>query len=61
MHTVGLPYQFYCFFLEILKKKIKKKLWKWPVDWSFSELYYLFFLPPDPKSEKKILVNQLIK
>ena len=30
--------------------------------WSFSELSYLFFFRPhDPKSEKKIPVNQLIK
>ena len=49
-------------FLEILKKAeninkkkkiIKKKLWKWPVNWSFSELFYLFFSSPDPKSVKK--------
>ena len=32
------------FFLEILKKK--KKLWKWPVNWSISELFYLFFFVP---------------
>ena len=44
------------------KKKKKKKIWKWPVNWSFSELFILFFFrPPDPKSEKKIPVNQLIK
>ena len=37
------------------KKKKKKKLWKWPVNWSFSELFYSFFFrPPDPRSEKKI-------
>ena len=36
------------------KKKKKKKLWKWPVNWSFSELFYLFFFVlPDPKSENK--------
>ena len=27
--------------MKILKKKKKKKLWKWPVDWSFSELFYM--------------------
>ena len=37
-----------------MKKKKKKKLWKWPVNWSFLELFYfLFFLSPDPKSETK--------
>ena len=40
-----------------LKMKKKKKLWKWPVNWSFSEL---IFHPPNPKS-KKNPVNQLIK
>ena len=30
---------------------MKKKLWKWPVNWSFSELFIIFFAP-DPKSEK---------
>ena len=59
---IGLPYQFYYFSGDIKNKK----LWKWPVNWSFSELF--FFVPsppppppPDPKSWKKILVNQLIK
>ena len=37
----------------------KKKLWKWPVNWSFSELFFLDSSPPNPppplhpKSEKK--------
>ena len=47
---------------------MKKKLWKWPVHWSFSELFYLFFFVPPPPPPppptlklKKIPVNQLIK
>ena len=44
-----------------LRKK-KKKLWKWPVNWSFSELFFFsFFRPLDPKSEIFFPVNQLIK
>ena len=63
-----------CFtvFLEIINKKNKKKkekkrkkknkLWKWTVNWSFSELFYfIYFSSPDPKSEKKTPVNQLRK
>ena len=43
-------------------KKKKKKLWKWPVNWSFSELFYLFFFrPPTLILQKKNPVNQLIK
>ena len=30
------------FFFSDLKKKEKKKLWKLPVDWSFSELFFAF-------------------
>ena len=51
-------------FLEILKKKKekkklwkkkseKKKLWKWPVNWSFSELFFLFFFVPPTLGLKK--------
>ena len=35
------------------KKKKKKKLWKWPVNWSFSELFYLFFFVPPTLNLKK--------
>ena len=34
-------------------KKKKKKLWKWPVNWSFSELFYLFFFVPPTLNLKK--------
>ena len=37
-----------------LKKKKKKKLWKWPVNWSFSELFYLFFFVPPTLDLEKI-------
>ena len=35
--------------------KNKKKLWKWPVNWSFSELFYLFIFdrPPPPPIHPK--------
>ena len=44
---------FTVFFSGDIKKKIwkelwKEKLWKWPVNWSFSEF---LFRPPDTKSE----------
>ena len=39
------------FDLETLRKK---KLWKWLVNWSFSELLFLFCSLGDPKSEKNI-------
>ena len=49
-------------YLKIFSGDIKKKLWKWPVNWSFSELFYLFFCPPPPTLNlKKNPVNQLIK
>ena len=37
----------------IKKKKKKKKLWKWPVNWSFSEHFYLFFFVPPTLNLKK--------
>ena len=40
------------------KKKIKK-LWKWPVNWSFSELFiYLLFSLITPENSKTSEVNQ---
>ena len=40
----------------------KKTLWKWPVNWSFSELFFfLFFRHQDPKPEKKSHKSQQIK
>ena len=32
----------------------EKKIWKWPVSWSFSEFFFPFFPSPYPKPEKKI-------
>ena len=53
-------------FLEILKKKrteMKKKLWKWPVNWSFLSFIYLFFFRPPTLMIiwNFFPVNQLIK
>ena len=54
----------FTFFLEILKKKKKKKKKSSENDQltgHFQNFFINFFSSPDPKSEKKIPVNQLIK
>ena len=35
------------------KKKKKKKLWKWPVNWSFSVVFFCFFFVPTTLNLKK--------
>ena len=51
------------FFLETLKKKAlkKKSSENDQLTGHFQSFFIYFFRPPDPKSEKKIPVNQLIK
>ena len=49
IQTVGLPYQFYCFFSGQIKKKSSEN------DQSTGH-FQSFFCIPDPKSEKKILL-----
>ena len=55
--TVGLPiiwrYKKKIKLWKLKKKKKKKKFWKWPVNWSFSELFYLFFSVPTTLNLKK--------
>ena len=59
--TVGLPITSFTVSGDIekkkssenIKKKKKKKLWKWPVNWSFSELFYFFYFVPPTLNLKK--------
>ena len=50
MQTVGLPYKFFCFFLEILKKNPLKMTSQLVI---FKAFFSFIFRPPDLKSEKK--------
>ena len=44
-----------------MKKKKKKRSENDQLTGHFQSFLFYFFRPPDPKSEKKIPVNQLIK
>ena len=63
IQIVGLPITS-LLFLEILKKKKTEKKISSENDQltgHFQSFFIYFFRPPDPKSEKKIPVNQLIR
>ena len=47
--TVGLPYQFYCFFSVDIKKSSEND----QLTGHFQNFFIYFFCPPDPKSEKQ--------
>ena len=63
IQTFGLPWFAFLvlrFFLEILKKK-KKSSENDQLTGHFQSFFIYFFSSPNPKSEKNIPVNQLIK